>query len=342
MKIAFDGRVFKHKHLTGVEIYAHALYSRLSQLILLKPIVPLCNNRYLQHLWEHTMLPMRALNADVLFCPANIAPLWISKRTKLVVTLHDVAYLTYPKSVSKIFGAYYRWLIPKILKRANTVITISEASKREILEYYPVVSSKIQVIHNGISAEFAPIAFESKKKTILYVGSLNERKNFASVLNAFHSLPSHLEYRLVVIGNFSSHFDLVPETQKVLLSARKNSRIDFLQDISFERLQKEYAEASLFLFPSFYEGFGFPPLEAMASGTPVITSNISSMPEICGNAALYVDPNNINDIVLKIQRVLENQDLQKQMIEVGLKRAKGFTWEKAAQRYKEELEKVAE
>jgi glycosyltransferase involved in cell wall biosynthesis len=342
MKILFDGRALKHKHFTGVEIYADMLYKTLSKIIDIKLVVPSYSNTYLQHIWEHIVLPIKSLSFDLLFCPANIAPLWVPVRVKLVVTLHDVAYLTYPHSVSNLFGAYYRWLIPIVLRRADSVITISKSSRDEIIRYYPFVQSKIHVVYNGIGQNFTPVDFPTKTKTILYVGSLHERKNFVSVLQAFKQIQNKMddEYRLVVIGKFSDIFNLTSETQILFEDAKDNRHIDFLDSVSMEELQWHYAHATLFIFPSFYEGFGFPPLEAMASGTPVITSNISSMPEICGDAALYVSPSDINDIVTKMHFILTNPDLQKELILKGLEQVKKFTWEKTAKKYKNIFEKA--
>lgn len=341
MKVAFDGRVLKHSHFTGVEIYADMIYKALSKNTDVRLIMPVSSNTYLQHIWEHLVLPLQTMGSHLLFCPANIAPLWIPRKIKLVVTLHDIAYLTHHKSVSKVFGAYYRWLIPKILKRANAVITISEASKREIARYYPFAESKTHVIYNGIGENFSPIDFHTKTKTILYVGSLHERKNFISVIQAFQQIQNEIDdYRLIVIGKFSDIFNLTPETQKIINDAKQNPKIVFLDSVSMKDIQRYYAQAALFLFPSFYEGFGFPPLEAMASGTPVITSNLSSMPEICGGAALYVDPYDIDDIVVKVKNLLGNTVLQKEMIDKGLKQAKKFKWEYTAQEYKNIFEKV--
>lgn len=341
MKILFDGRVLQHKQATGVEIYTNALFHSLSKIVPLKLISPISTNKYMQHLWEHSVLPVRSRSFDLLFCPANVAPFWIPKKVKLVVTLHDVAYLTYPDSVSKFFGAYYRWLIPVVLKRADSVITISKASQAEIIKYYPFVESKIHVVYNGIGKNFAPIDFADKTKTILYVGSLHERKNFVSVLQAFQKIQNQIgDYRLVVIGKLSNIFNLTSQTQKSIEEAKKNSQIEFLDSVSEEELQWHYAHAALFLFPSFYEGFGFPPLEAMASGTPVITSNISSMPEVCGDAAMYVNPSDVNDIATKMHLLLTNIDLQKELICKGLEQVKNFTWEQTAKEYKNIFEKV--
>ena len=340
MKIAFDGRVFSHSTVTGVEIYARNIFTALNKEASLDLLRPNSKNRYLQQLWEHTLLPIWSKRSRLLFCPVNIAPIWLPKSIKLVVTLHDVAYLTFPESVSWLFGRYYRWLIPRVVKRADAIITISNAAKDEIVRHYPEAASKINVVHLGLPNEFLQPAAIEKNATILYVGSLNERKNFASVIEAFERLAQPHPYRLVMVGNFSDNFSISPTTQEILKRAKSNPKIDFLQGVSSLELHELYGKAKLFVFPSFYEGFGLPPLESMACGTPVITSNISSMPEVCGDAAIYVDPFSVEDITQKMKMVLEDESLQQKMIVKGLEHVKQFTWEKAAKEHLEVFEKV--
>lgn len=322
--------------MTGVQVFAKSLYGELPNMSsTLSLALPFSYNIYLQHLWEHFILPFKALRYDILFCPANIAPFWLPKKVKLVVTLHDVAFLSYPKSVSKVFGLYYRWIVPKILKRANAVVTLSNASRQEILSYFPYVAEKLHVIYNGISGQFRPIEYYQKTNTILYVGSLQERKNFITVIKAFECLQViTTEYRLVVIGKFLDIFHLTDESLEVLKKARQNPQIDFIDFVSFEELQAYYAYAKLFLFPSLYEGFGFPPLEAMACGTPTLVSKCSSLPEICEDATVYIDdPFNANEITLKMLLILSDTLLQKQLIEKGIVHARKFRWIKTAHAY---------
>ena len=283
-------------------------------------------------------MPFKA--GDILFAPANIAPLFVPKSRKLVITIHDVAFLTYPQSFSKFFRFYYRWLMPKVIKRADRIITISEASKKEIIKYYPQASEKIGVVYLGLDARYTVKKDIEKEKIILYVGSLNERKNFSAVIRAFELLERD-DYRLFIVGNFSGNFSISEQNRKLLERAKKNPMIEFKSDVNDSKLIRFYNQAKIFLFPSFYEGFGLPPLEAMACGTPVIVSYLSSMPEVCGDAALYADPYDINDISKKMQMLLEDKLLQKEMAERGLEYVKRFTWEKAAKKHMEVFEKVS-
>jgi len=327
LKLIFDYRVLTHKTYTGVENYAKHLLNNLNDVIDMNIAKPKNKNKSLAHLWTHFILPFQ--KGDVLFCPVNTAPVIVPKSKKLIVTIHDVAFLTYPNSFSKLFRFYYKWLIPKVVNRADKIITVSNSSKQEILKFYPYANDKIDVIYLGLDKIYKVIDTIVKEKTILYVGSLNERKNFSSVIEAFELLNTR-NYKLLIVGNFSSNFSINDTTSHIIQRAKANNNIEFQSNISDDKLVEIYNKAELFIFPSFYEGFGLPPLEAMVCGTPVITSNISSMPEVCGDAAIYCNPYDVYDIKEKIEMLLKDKDLQKQMIIKGLTRAKEFTWEKSA------------
>jgi len=330
MKLLFDGRVLTHSHFTGVENYTKNIYTFLSKKIKIFLVKPQSKNKYIAHLWNHFILPFK--KGNMLFCPANLAPIFVPKNKKLVITLHDIAFLTYPESFSLFFRYYYQWLVPKIIQRADKIITVSQASKEEIIKYYPYAKEKTEVVFLGLDRIFHLLPDIEKKDQILYVGSLNMRKNFTSVIQAFTKFNND-KYRLLIVGNFSSNYNLSQSTQEILDKAKQNPNINFLSNISDNELNLLYNESKLFLFPSFYEGFGLPPLEAMACGTPVITSNISSMPEVCGDAAIYVDPHNIEDITQKLSMLLNDNVLQQKMINMGLEHVKQFTWEKAADKH---------
>jgi len=339
MKIIFDSRVLLHKIHTGVENYTKNILDKLGYLIKLKEVKPKFTNKYLLHLWTHLILPFK--KGDILFCPANIAPIFVSKNKKLVITIHDVAFLTHPNSFSKFFRWYYKFLIPINIKRADKIITVSEFSKSEIIKYYPKTKNKIEVINLGIDKKFKKLKNIKKKNQILYVGSLNERKNFSGVIKAYELL-NNKNLKLIIVGNFSNNFNINDDNKKLLEKAYKNKNIEFKQNINNDELAKIYNESKLLLFPSFYEGFGLPPLEAMACGTPVIVSNVSSLSEVGGDAVIYCNPYDVEDIKNKIEMVLNDENLQKQMIEKGLKRAKLFTWEKAAKEHLRVFEEVLE
>ena len=336
MKLIFDARVLTHQAYTGVENYTQQILDLLNINVNLNIVKPKLANKYFAHLWTHFILPFK--KGDVLFCPANVAPIFVPKNKKLVLTLHDVAFETYPNSFSIFFRLYYKFIIPINIKRADKIITVSKSSKCEIEKYYPFAKEKIEVIYLGVEQSFKRLNIQ-KKKQILYVGSMNERKNFSSVLKVYTLLDNN-DYTLVMVGRFASNFALDDATKVLIDTAESNPLIEFKSDVCNNELVKIYNESMLFIFPSFYEGFGLPVLEAMACGTPVVCSDVTSLPEVGGDAVVYCDPNNVNDIVEKMEMVLSDKKLQQDMIEKGLKRAKQFTWEKAAQEHMKVFEEV--
>lgn len=337
MTLLFDCRVLTHKIYTGVENYAQQILDHMQGSCSINRAKPRTSNKYIAHLWAHFVLPF--LEGDVIFCPANIAPIMIPKSKRLVVTIHDVAFLTYPQSFSKFFRLYYQLLVPFIIRRADKIITVSQYSKQKIEKFYPSAKGKIEVIYLGNNQKFHKLDNCPKKNQILYVGSINERKNFKNVLKAFECI-SNPQYRLLIVGNFSDNF-LIDEENKVLLAfAKTQANIEFKCDVSNDELVKLYNESKVFIFPSFYEGFGLPVLEAMACGTPVVCSNKSSLPEVGGDAVIYCDPYNIDDIKIKIELVLYNEVLQQKLISNGLERSQMFSWEQSAKQHIKVFEKV--
>ena len=339
MKLLVDARVLTHTIYTGVENYTKHILEYLSKNISLNVIKPKTTNKYLGHLWTHFILPFK--KGDILFCPANIAPIFVPRKKQLIVTIHDVAFLVYQDSFSKFFQWYYRFLIPKNIKRANKIITISKYSKKEIEKFYPHAKGKIEVIFLGLDKKFKPLKNIKKKNQILYVGSLNERKNFYGTIEAFLTL-NNINLKLIMVGNFSKTFSLNKKSIEILKNAKQNENIIFRSNVSNNELVKLYNESKLFVYPSFYEGFGLPILEAMACGVPVVTSNISSMPEVGGDAVVYCNPFSVEDIKAKIEMVLFNEKLQKEIIQKGLQRAKKFTWEQSANEHMKVFKEVLE
>ncbi len=341
MKILFDGRVFSHTNFTGVENYSKILYQEFLKSENITLLKPKSKNKILQHLWEHLILPWKGRKYDLLFSPANIAPIWKFKNTKLVITLHDNAFITHPQTVSTLFYFYYKYTIPRSLKIADRIITISEFSKSEIIKSYPFVKDKIEVIYNGVDIkQFYPINKNKKDRYILFVGSLNPRKNFLSLIQAFEKISLNIDIKLKIVGNFGDIFALSIEEQDIIKIAKENSRIVFLENIDNKQLVELYQKALIFVFPSTYEGFGLPPLEAMACGTPVISSNMASLPEVCGDSVVYIDPFDIDDIAQKIGSLLQDVSLQNRLRYMGLERVKNFSWEKSAKEHMQNFKEV--
>jgi len=327
MKLLIDGRILSHEHITGVERYTRSLINSFETLGLRHDIyAPPTKNKYMQHLWEHTALPRAARKYDILFCPANMSPLWKPHGCKFVLTIHDISFLLFPDAYHPLYRNYYGRATARVISIANRIITDSYSEKAMLSKYFPEHLNKITVIHCGIDTRFfvQPDSQnnDSKEKYILYVGTLNSRKNFSGIINAFIRICDRVPHTLLIAG---ARQPIYPCGNNI-----ENKRIRYLGFVDDGALPALYRNASLFVFPSFYEGFGFPPLEAMACGCPVIASNTSSLPEICGDAARLVDPRNTEEIANAMLEVLRNQALQNSMIEAGFKRASQFTWENTA------------
>ncbi len=246
-------------------------------------------------------------------------------RSRQIVTVHDIIPLLFRKFHRKQYF-FFKMLLNYGLKKANYIITPSNHSKNLLKEIYSLPESRIKVIHNGADSLYAgsdePVE-NLPDKFILYLGRINKMKNIGALLKAYYKIMNSIEHKLVIIGNDKNAFF------KELNSAKCNfpeDRIIFLENISTARKNFILSKASLFVFPSLYEGFGLPPIEAMAKGCPVIVSDNSSLTEVCGDAAVYIDPENVDEIASKIIYVLNNRDLLKQLSQAGISRSKFFKW----------------
>lgn len=334
MNILVDGRVLTHKYYTGVEKYTYEIINAFKDLkVNLDVIYPNFKNRYYAHLWEHLFLPIKSKKYSILFCPANIAPVWKNKRVKLVVTLHDLSFVYFPESYSRTFRMYYKWVIPRVLKLADGIITVSESEKRKILEIFPEAEKKIVVIYSGLSKKYKNRVINFQKEDyILYVGSLNPRKNFQGVINAFLKICNKIPHKLKIVGR---DFKIYKKQQ-----VKKNERIEFLGYLNEEEIIKLYSKCSLFVFPSFHEAFGFPVLEAMGCGAPVVTSNTSCFPELVKDGAILVNPYNVEEISNAIVKVLFDKNLQIYLIKKGYEIAQNFCWIKTANQILDFFDKI--
>ena len=268
-----------------------------------------------------------------LYWEPSFIPLDSIKAKKVITSVHDFSFILYKDFHPKERIEYFEKYFFKNIYRSDMIITGSEYTKREILRRLDFDESKVRVIYHGVRHDvFRPLddlrlGFELPKRFILSVGSLEPRKNLIGLLNAYNLLDDTIkdEYKLILVG-FKGW-----ENKEImrLIELNKNN-VQYLGYISDEDLAKVYNLASVFVYPSFYEGFGLPPLEAMACGLPVVTSNVSSLPEVGGDAVIYCDPNDIVDIKNKIELVLGDGDMRADMKKKGLEQAAKFTWEKSA------------
>lgn len=271
------------------------------------------------HFWEQVTLPLYMVkNKGLLINLCNTAPIFYNNQ---VVTHHDITYIRFPRSFSFSFRTFYRLIGELVLKKAKSVITVSEFSKGEISEYYKIPPENIFVIHNAVNENFR---YTGRTKTggyILAVSSPAYHKNFHGLIEAF--VKSNVKTKLKIIGEASGNF-------QVTKNSNLDSRVEFLGRVDDKSLIELYQNADLFVFPSFYEGFGIPPLEAQSCGCPVVSSNRASLPEVLKQSVIYFNPENADEIILAITKVLENSDIADELTERGLKNVQRFSWRKSA------------
>ena len=271
-----------------------------------------------------------------LYWEPNFIPNRFIKSKKMVTSVHDFSFILHKDFHPKERIKYFEENFFKNIYRSDIIITGSKFSKQEILDRLDFKEENVRVIYHGVrhdvfkKTDTIKLDFDLPKKFIFSVGSIEPRKNLIGLLSAYNNLEDEIkqEYKLVIAG-FKGW-----ENKEIMQIIEKNKEfITYLGYISDEELAAVYNKASCFVYPSFYEGFGLPPLEAMACGTPVVCSNVSSLPEVGGEAVVYCDPYSVKDIKNKIESVLLDENLQKELSLKGLEQAQKFTWEKSAQEH---------
>ena len=267
-------------------------------------------------------------------------------RCRSVVTIHDCIHLMFPQYLPNRFAlAYARTSIALAARRATRIMTVSESSKRDILRFVDAPAGKIDVIYNAYDERFGiepkdedvlrvRERYQLQDPFVLYAGNVKPHKNLERLIDAFHLLRARGldQVKLVLIGDDISKYAAL---RRAVHQHQLHRHVRFLGYMPEETLVVLYRLASVFVFPSLYEGFGLPPLEAMASGTPVVTSNVSSLPEVAGDAAVLVDPYDPAAIADGIQRVLTDETLRADLVRKGLARAKQFSWDQSVRRIRE-------
>jgi glycosyltransferase involved in cell wall biosynthesis len=292
---------------------------------------------------EQLLVPMalRRERVDLFHAPHYVLPPLTPVRS--VVTIHDCIHLRFPQYLPNKLGyAYARGSLWFATHRSSRIMTVSEASKRDILRYFRVPEAKIDVIHNAIDERFGLMPadeevarvrerYQLNDPFVLYAGNIKPHKNLERLIEAFHMLRrGDLEHvKLLIIGDEVSKYATL---RRAVHRHKLHKHVRFFGFVPDETLAVLYRLASVFVFPSLYEGFGLPPLEAMASGTPVVTSNVSSLPEVVGDAALLVDPYEPEAIAQAMRQVLTDQTLRDDLVRKGLARVGLFSWERSVRR----------
>ncbi len=287
-------------------------------------------------LWEQVLQPWAVHRAgvDLLHGPAFVGPL--ASACPLVITVHDLSFIFYPQGFRTLNRSYLQLLTRLSARRARRVIAVSHSTKRDLIQHYGLLPDKVDVIHNGVDASFRPLsadqvaAFRTRAglpdRFVLFVGTLEPRKNVARLIEAYARLPKERPPLMLVGGKGWLYDDIFARVEALDLS----DEVCFVGYVPAEDLPCWYNAAELFVYPSLYEGFGLPPLEAMACGTAVITSTASSLPEVVGEAGLLVDPAEPAALATAMEQVLSDRELRETMRAAGRVRAQDFSWQKTA------------
>jgi glycosyltransferase involved in cell wall biosynthesis len=359
MKIGIDIRTFIASQFTGVGIYTWETLSHLFQTDAENQFILYTNHgrgsslkkvadwkKYANVKVYETHFPSKLLNfslnylkrpfldkmiggVDLLWFP-NLNFWQISPQAKVIVTIHDLSYVLLPQAFSPKMRLWHKIITPrKKLERADKIIAVSENTKNDLMNLYRLPAAKIKVIHSAISHFDQVINLQSVKQKyhlpdnfILYFGTLEPRKNVEGLIRAFEKI-TQPDCHLVIAGGEGWLYRKIYHLAK---KSKKKSLIHFTNYIEPADRPALYQLAQMLVWPTFYEGFGFPPLEAMKMGCPVITSANSSLPEIVGQAALLINPYNINEIALAIDQLLTNEELRQNLINQGYQQIEKYSW----------------
>lgn len=278
-------------------------------------------------IWTQFQLPKiyKKLKSQLLFSPLPEAPLFSNCR--FVVMVHDFIPLRFPKRFSPLLP-YHRYYIPEVVAQAQHVICNSQATANDIIKFCQIPASKITPIplaHDG--NHFRPLfAREGDNRYYLYIGRHDPYKNLHRLIAAFAAIPNCKDYELWLAGSTDARYTPALRSQAEELNI--SDRIKFLDYVSYSELPKIINNAIALVFPSLWEGFGFPVLEAMACGTPVITSNLSSLPEVAGDAAILINPYNTSEITEAMHTIATDRELGDRLSALSITRAKQFSWQK--------------
>lgn len=334
---------------SGLGVYTTELVSNLrkidpaKQYLLFGKEKPCGERTYERLFWENFILPGRASKEkiDVLHTPAFTAP-FLKGKWRVVVTIHDLIGMIFPNYLSLTSRWYWGSWLPFVNRRSERIIVDSNCTKQDVVRYLKVDPQKIRVVHLSASAQFTNNKtqreielvchkFGIQRPYVLFVGNIEPRKNLLRVIKAFAKArkAKKLEHHLVIAGSQAWNY---PAVNQLIEELNLSGAVNCLNYIDDEDLISLYNGGELLVFPSLYEGFGIPILEAMKCGMPVLTSNLSSIPEVAGNAAYYVDPYQEDQIEAGIATLLGDQKLREDLRVKGFLQAGKFGWKLTAQK----------
>jgi glycosyltransferase involved in cell wall biosynthesis len=296
-------------------------------------------DRWMARLWQQLRLPLPADFVtgpiDLFYSPDFVLPP-LRRATRAVLTVHDLTFLRHPETFPPKLHAYLKRAVPRSIRRADHVLADSEATREDLIALLDVPPAKITPLYCGVTARFTSEAAPGERERlqrryqiddapyILAVGTIQPRKNYRRLMEACDPIAAEHNLSLVLAGQTGWM------AEPIAAAAAKRPYVHLMGYFEDEDLPALYRQAAVLAFPSLYEGFGLPPLEAMACGTPVVASNASSVPEVVGDAALSVDPLDVEGLTAALRRALDDADLRTQLREAGLAQAATFTWPDAA------------
>lgn len=315
------------------------------------PVVtgPPARHPILHYIWYEISIPrvLKKINPDIFVSPD--AYLSLSSKYPDLIVIHDLNFEHFPEHMPWLTRKYYRYFTPRYAKKAKRIATVSEFSKNDIIEKYNIDPEKIDVVYNGSGEKFKPVSEEEKEITrhkfsvgcdyFVFVGALNPRKNLGNIFKAFDSFKSDYKtnVKFVVVGEKMYWSDDIKSAYEKM---KHKSDVIFTGRLEPDDLSKVVGSSVALVYTSFFEGFGIPIIEAFNAEVPVITSNVTSMPEIAADAALLVNPENAEEIAAAMYNISNDSDLAVSLVEKGKVRKKDFTWEKTAENMWTSIEKT--
>ncbi len=328
MQVAVNGRCL-YNPTTGVQRYTREILRRLEpDLRLIQPQHRL--NGATGHAWEQLTLPRLLHKGELLWSPANTGPIRVKNQ---VLTLHDLSPLEHPEWFKPLFGLWYRLFLPVLVRQVRYLVVPSQYTRRQCISRFALLAQQIAVVPGGVDLRyFKPASTPAGRwpsRYVLFLGSLQPRKNLASLTQAWRQVAGRFrDCWLLIAGAPSPIFrgGALPEELE---------RLHLLGHVSESDLPALYSGAQAFVLPSIDEGFGLPILEAMACGTPVIVASTGALPEVAGDAALFFNPNQPQELACQLERLLQDENLRGHLAVQGLSRAGDYPWEYSAHRLQE-------